>query len=74
MTANKNVQPTIEPDFDAILQHLELLFGRALKGLIEIGWTNSDTHKLQCRAFRCRRSGQGGGKSNSEKQARAPSD
>ena len=47
MTANKNVQPTIEPDFDAILQHLELLFGRALKGLIEIGWTNSDTHKLQ---------------------------
>jgi RecA-family ATPase len=45
-TAN-NVHPILQPDFDAILQHLEMLFGRASDGMVEIAWTDGNTKRLQ---------------------------
>ena len=47
MTASENIQPIMEPDSDAVLSHLETLFGRATEGMIEICWTDNRTKRLQ---------------------------
>ena len=47
MTHTAAVQPIMDPDYDAMLQHLESLFGRAPDGMIEISWTDAKTKRLQ---------------------------
>ncbi len=47
MTHTAAVQPIMDPDYDAMLQHLESLFGRAPVGMIEISWTDAKTKRLQ---------------------------
>ena len=47
MSLSATIEPIMAPDYDAMLQHLEYLFGRAMDGMIEIAWTDTKTKRLQ---------------------------
>jgi hypothetical protein len=47
MSLSANVEPIMILDYDAMLQHLECLFGRAMDGKIEIAWTDPKSKDLR---------------------------
>ena len=41
-----SLAPILEPDADAMLRHLQAVFGGAGDGLVELAWTDSETRRL----------------------------